>query len=72
MSVQRAPVALNHSRDMLQKMQSRLRNKMKRRGGVSSGREEESGGASKNGGQVDIRVSGVHVADMNVLCTCML
>lgn len=50
-------MALNHSRDMLQKMQSRLRKKMKKRGGVSAGQEEDCGGVSKNDGQVDIRVS---------------
>lgn len=50
-------MALNHPLDMLQKMQSRLRKKMKKRGGVSVGREEDCSGMSKNDEQVDIRVS---------------
>ena len=50
-------MAINYSWDMLQKMQSRLRKKMKKRGGVSVGREEECSGVSNNDGQVDIRVS---------------
>ena len=50
-------MAINHSLDMLQKMQNRLRKKMKKRGGGSVRREEGCSGVSKNDGQVDIRVS---------------
>lgn len=53
------PVAIKRSRDVLQKMQYRLRNKMKKRGGVSAGgRQEVERG---DDGKVDIKV---RVSDM--------
>ena len=53
----RAPEAINHSRVMLQNMQSRLRKKMKIRGGASGSQGVESSEEAKSGGKVDIRVS---------------
>lgn len=53
----RAPLAINHSRDMLQKMQSRLRKKMKKRGGVGGAQDvETTGGETKDEGKLDVRV----------------
>ena len=54
-------MAVNQSRDMLRMMQNRLRKKMKRKGGVGGGQEEEPNGETKNNGKIDIRVS-THVA----------
>ena len=53
----RAPEAINHSRVMLQKMQSRLRMKMKKKGGVSGEQEAESSRGAKSDAKVDVRVS---------------
>ena len=51
-------MAVNNSRDMLQKMQSRLRKKMKKKGRVNcGGREGETDGERKDDGKLDIRVS---------------
>lgn len=52
----KAPEAINHSRVMLQNMQSRLRKKIKKRGGVSGSQGVESSAEAKNDGKVDIRV----------------
>ena len=53
----RTPEAINHSRVMLQNMQSRLRKKIKKRGGASGSQGVGSSGEAKSDGKVDIRVS---------------
>ena len=66
----RAPEAINHSRVMLQKMQSRLRKKMKKKGGVSGSQGAESRSVeAKNNGKIDIRVS--FITSANKFCFCV-
>ena len=68
----RAPEAMNHSRVMLQNMQSRLRKKMKKRGGATGSHGMESGGEVKSDGKVDIKVSSANsmlANDRRYCCT---